>query len=126
MDHVCSISDLAILDKPVTLITPLKNEQVVEDNSVSFTCQLSKPDQPVQWLKNGSPIKQSTKYKISSDGSKYTLTLQKATIPDAGEYKIKLGNLESSAKLTVSGEDKNVAKFHIFIIKHCIQEHSTF
>ncbi len=107
------LEHLFVLDKPVTFIMPLKNEQAVEENSVSFTCQLSKPNQPVQWLKNGSTIKQSVKYKISSDGSNYTLTIPKATIQDAAEYKVQLGDIESSAKLIVSGENTNIVNFDV-------------
>ena len=91
-------------ERPVTVNKALKDQAVVEKEPVTFTCEMSKSNQPVQWLRDGKPIRQGVKYKISSDGLVYSLTIPKPSVEDSAEYTVKTGDVSSTGKLTVTGE----------------------
>ena len=72
---------------------------------MTLECELSKPDQPVKWFKNGKEIKPDKKRGIipKVDGTKYTLTIPKTLKDDTAEYSVKCGDQETKGKLTVGG-----------------------
>ena len=72
---------------------------------MTLECELSKPDQPVKWFKNGKEIKPDKKREIipKVDGTKYTLTIPKTLKDDTAEYSVKCGDQETKGKLTVEG-----------------------
>ena len=49
-------SDVAFAEAPVVFTVPLKDKTVMESETVELTCTLSKPNQPLKWLKNGKPL----------------------------------------------------------------------
>ena len=57
----------------------------------------------VTWLRNGEPLTPDDRVKVTSDGKKHTLTIDKSILDDATKYTIKIGEVESTAKLTVEG-----------------------
>ena len=87
------------------MIQGLQGKTVTEDQAVTFTCELSKSDQPVQWYKDGKPIRHGVKFKPSSQGTLYSLTIARPTVEDSAEYTVKIGDLSSKAKLVVHGEN---------------------
>ena len=91
-------------ERPLTVNKALKDQAVVEKEPVTFTCEMSKSNQPVQWLRDGKPIRHGVKYKISSDGPVYSLTIPKPSVEDSAEYTVKTGDVSSTGKLTVTGE----------------------
>ena len=93
-----------ITETPLTIKKPLKDQKVTEKEPVIFTCELSKSNQPVQWLKDGKPIRHGVKYKISCDGATYSLSIPKPVVEDSADYTIKLGDVSSTGKLVVNGE----------------------
>ena len=92
-----------IPEAPAKITKPLKDKKVKEEETATFECELSKPAKEVTWLRNGEPLTPDDRVKVSSDGKKHTLTIDKATMDDATKYTIKIGDAESSAKLTVEG-----------------------
>ena len=91
-------------EAPVTFTVPLKDTECEVDEEVTLSCELSKPDQKVKWLKNGKPIKPDKKTKIIADGKVHKLTIPKSALDDTAEYTVKLGNNTTSGNLTVKGE----------------------
>ncbi len=93
-------------ETPVTFTSPLKDQNVPEEQSVTLECELSKPDQKVQWLKNGKEIKPDKKRGImlKVEGTKHILTIPKALVDDTAEYTVKFKDQETKGKLTVEGE----------------------
>ncbi len=89
----------------ITFTSPLKDQTVPEEQSVTLECELSKPDQKVQWLKNGKEIKPDRKRGIlpKVEGTKHILTIPKALLDDTAEYTVKLKDQETKGKLTVEG-----------------------
>ncbi len=89
---------------------PFKNVSASEDDSVTLSCKLTKPDKPVKWYKDGKILKEGVDCKISNNGCEYILTLPKGKTSDAGTYTMKCDKIETSAKVTIKGEKSHVKK----------------
>ena len=83
---------------------PLQDTVVEVDEEVTMSCEVSKPDQKVKWLKNGKPIRPDKRIKITVEGKTHKMTLPKSVLDDTAEYTVKLGEETTSGKLTVKGE----------------------
>ena len=81
----------------------LEDEEVEENESATFTCQLSKPNRRVSWMKNGQDLKENGEYHVTSDGNEHSMTISKVKLEDAAEYTVRCGDLESKARLCVKG-----------------------
>ena len=92
-------------EKPVEVSQPLTDVTVQEEADATFTCQLSKPNQKVEWFFGGKTIKPSEKYEIDCQDCTYTLTIKNCQMKDSpADVKIKNKDCESSASLTVTGK----------------------
>lgn len=89
----------------MSFTVPLKDTTVPEEETVTLTCETSKANQKVTWLKNGKPLnlKDKNQYKIVSEGTKHTLTIPKCVKEDTAEFTCQLGDKKTSGKLTVEG-----------------------
>ena len=88
-------------------MSPLKDQTVLEEETVTLTCKLSKPEQEVKWYRkdNVMAIQPSSKYDITSEGTEYSLIINNASKQDTIEYTMKCGMFMSTkAKVTVKGE----------------------
>ena len=94
-----------LVEAPVAVKMPLKNISALEDDTVTFSCKLTKPDQPVKWYKDGKILKENVGCKISNDGCEYTLKLPKAQFSDAGTYTMKCDKVETSGMIAIKGEN---------------------
>ena len=81
----------------------LEDQEIEENESATFTCQLSNPNRRVSWMKNGEDLKENEQCHITSEGSEHSMTISKVKLEDAAEYTVKCGNLESKATLHVKG-----------------------
>ena len=82
---------------------PLKTQSAKEKESVTFECEVSKPNKKVTWHKAGKEIKPGKDVEITSDGTIHRLILKSAKKEDAVEFTAKLPSDKTSAKLTVEG-----------------------
>lgn len=76
---------------------------VVEDEQVTFECELSKPGQTVEWIKDGKPLVPDERTTIKSEGAVHQLTIDKTKVADSAQIAVKIPTAKSSAKLTVKG-----------------------
>ena len=99
-------SGFDLVETEPVFTTPLKDVTVPEEQSMTLECELSKPDQPVKWLKNGKEIKPDKKRGIQPkvEGSKLSLTIPKTVLDDTAEYTVKCGDQETKGKLTVESK----------------------
>ncbi|KAG7283600.1 hypothetical protein CRUP_020373 [Coryphaenoides rupestris] len=79
------------------LIKDLKPE-----DSGSYSC---KPGVLVQWRKNKLPLRANRKYEMKQDGCLLQLLIKDLKPEDSGSYYCRVGGTETSASLTVTGED---------------------
>jgi len=94
-----------ISDVEATFVLPLKETAVTEDEDAEFTCELSKPDAMVKWLKNGVELSASDHVNFETVGTKRTLKIHKSVLDDAATYQCQIvsSGASSQAQLTVTG-----------------------
>lgn len=94
---------LSLPEIPLTITVPLRDTVTMVAEEASMSCEVSKPNQKVQWLKNGKPIKPDKNTKVEVDGKVHKLTIPKSDLGDQAEYTVKLGDEVTTGKLSVSG-----------------------
>ena len=71
----------------------------------TFVCELNKENVKVIWKKNGKELKSEKNVKIVADKKSHQLIIEDATVEDGGEYSCVAGDISTSAKLIVEGEN---------------------
>ncbi|KAG5842162.1 hypothetical protein ANANG_G00174720 [Anguilla anguilla] len=77
--------------------------------TLTLTCELNRAKGDVLWRRNGTEVKPSLKYRISTDGAKRVLTVTGVAKEDEGEYSCECLNDKTSAK--VSTKAPRVVRF---------------
>uniref|UniRef100_A0AAR2KQ87 Obscurin, cytoskeletal calmodulin and titin-interacting RhoGEF b n=1 Tax=Pygocentrus nattereri TaxID=42514 RepID=A0AAR2KQ87_PYGNA len=86
---------------PAVFIQELKNQKVVEGKSVTWCCELSKPNIPIQWRKGEVELCPCDKYEFKQDGHHIQLVIHNLEPEDSGEYTCDSGDQQSTASLEV-------------------------
>ncbi|XP_070410268.1 obscurin isoform X2 [Nothobranchius furzeri] len=106
-DVLFSIKDLScrtmlfVKEKPVHIFRDLLNVKAVPGEDAELSCEITKPEVIIHWLKNGHLIRQSPKYIMSIDKNLARLVIKNATIKDSGEYCCQAEGVASRAKLEI-------------------------
>ncbi|NXY19091.1 OBSL1 protein, partial [Atrichornis clamosus] len=89
-------------------ITPVPEAQQLQEVLAGLPllleCQVSPPDAPVHWLKDGEAVVPSQVLAICSEGCSQRLHIAAATLSDSGVYTCHAGDDAASFRVTVSGE----------------------
>jgi hypothetical protein len=83
---------------------PLGDYTVMEKQSITLECEVSKPNKQATWLKNGKPLESSDRIVSRVEGTKHYLTINNSVLDDEDKYTIKVDEAESTGKLTVEGQ----------------------
>ncbi|TKC53685.1 hypothetical protein EI555_018426, partial [Monodon monoceros] len=62
--------------------------QVDRGNKIKLVVEISNPDLPLKWFKNGQEIKPSSKHVFENVGKKRILTINKCTLADDAAYEV--------------------------------------
>jgi hypothetical protein len=93
-----------VMERPVEIVKPLTDQEVVEKQTATFSCTLSRPRLKVSWYKNNVKLSEDGRIEFAVEGKVYKLIINNAQLDDKATYKIKFEeDAESSAKLTVKG-----------------------
>lgn len=93
-----------LLERPVHIFRDLLNVKTVPGEDAELSCEITKPEVSIHWLKNGHLIRQSHKYKMSVEKNLARLIVKNTTIRDSGEYCCQADGVSSHAKLEVRGK----------------------
>ncbi|XP_035989347.1 obscurin [Fundulus heteroclitus] len=97
-----STAELTVKAPPVTFKTKLRNQQVEEENSVTLSCEVSKPSLAVEWRKGKELLKSDFKYQIKNRNSVMELTIKNAQPEDSGLYSCICEDVKTTAHVTVT------------------------
>ncbi len=76
----------------------------MEDETVTFTCEVTKPGGKVVWLRDGQEIVPSKKYETIQDGVTLKLVISDAKRDDQSDYTCRYEEDTTSATLVVEGK----------------------
>ncbi|KAG8138687.1 hypothetical protein E2320_001556 [Naja naja] len=93
--YTCDIGDSQSSAKLV--VQELQNKEAQEGNKVRLTCELNKPDVPVQWMKGNIVLEAGDKYEFKQRGPVAELVIR-----ESREYICKSGDLKTSAQVEVT------------------------
>ncbi|XP_022616679.1 obscurin-like [Seriola dumerili] len=97
-----STAELSVKAPPITFKTKLRNLQVEEENSLTLSCELSKPGLSVEWRKGEELLKNNFKYQIKNRNSVMELTVKNAQLEDSGVYSCIYGDAKTAANVTIT------------------------
>ncbi|KAM3923282.1 myosin-binding protein C, fast-type-like isoform 2-T2 [Leptodactylus fuscus] len=83
---------------------------VDKHQKIKIHVEVSNPDLPIKWLKNGQVIKPSAKYVFENIGLKRILTINKCTLADDAEYSCVVGDDRCSTELFVKEPPVTIEK----------------
>lgn len=107
---------------PVMFSQGLENLEVKEGDNGVFCCELSKPGAPVDWRKGRVVLKPGYKYEMKQEGRFTKLIINNLEESDTGKYTCKTNDCQSTAELTVKGEERvHAVWFGNTQAHHCFQ-----
>lgn len=87
----------------MTFKQKLRNQEAVEEGSVTLRCELSKLGVPVEWRKDAQLLKGGDKYEMKQESRVAEMLIRNLTLRDAGEYSCSAGTVVTSADIRVRG-----------------------
>lgn len=92
------------IESPIEIIKELNNIEAIEEDTVEFTCELSKPNKlNGVWKKDNDVITASAKFKITTDEQTQSLTISSVTLDDFGSYTYSIERVSTEGRLVVEG-----------------------
>ncbi|XP_061109687.1 obscurin isoform X9 [Conger conger] len=106
-DYICdagenvNVASLMVNALPVMFKQELRDQEAKEGGSITLSCQLSKPEAPLEWRKGGMDLCPCAKYEMSREGCRAQLVIHSVDPEDSGDYTCDAGDRQSTAHLTV-------------------------
>ena len=102
---------------PVSISKKMRDVRVMEGDTATFTCYVTRTNAEIQWLKNGHPIpKSQTRFSETVENKALNLIIKDAKLDDDAEYTVICGDAKCSAHLYVEGT--NIETIQIFGTKN--------
>lgn len=78
--------------------------KTTERETASFEVELSHPNVPGTWIRNGIQLKPTNHFRMSAKGQVHSLTISNLSVEDTGTFVFCVENLKTSARLVVKGK----------------------
>uniref|UniRef100_UPI0035901E98 obscurin-like protein 1 n=1 Tax=Myxine glutinosa TaxID=7769 RepID=UPI0035901E98 len=101
---------LTVLEPPVHILRPLQNLEVPEKSRVLLECEVSKELVDVEWFKGDEKLHHGEKFRLLIQGQRHCVLLPRCEYTDAGTYKCRVGEFETSAQLIVRARDVSIVR----------------
>ncbi|XP_052419981.1 obscurin [Carassius gibelio] len=101
---------LFVKEKPVRVFRDMLNVKATPGEDPELSCEITKPDATIKWLKNGRLIRVSPKYEITQNNYLVKLIIHNAAIMDSGEYCCEADGIATRARLEVRDLQHTFAK----------------
>ena len=95
----------------------LVEKQILEGDSVTMDCEVSKPDAEGIWFKEDIEVEPTEKYETVVDGKVQALTIHDAELEDEGEYTLEVSGDSTTAMLWVDGTQTNINNIPLLYAK---------
>ncbi|KAM9284671.1 obscurin-like protein 1 [Cariama cristata] len=99
--HDRTQAKLCVEPRKVSIQTPLADVETFEKETATFHLELSHPDVPGVWTRDGIRVKPSSRCRISATGCGHSLTLEGLALEDSGTVTFTSDTLRCSARLLV-------------------------
>nr|XP_028596729.1 obscurin-like protein 1 isoform X1 [Podarcis muralis] len=132
-EFVCDIGgdsvlfNVTVTDPPVRILHSSAEETHAYRISerVVLACQLSRPDAPVRWYKDGEEVEESERLLLESEGSHRRLVIASAQIHDTGEFVCDAGGDSAFFNITITEPPvhvvcSNAEEDHTYQILECV------
>lgn len=90
----------------VIIIRPIEEQQQhIEGDKVTFTCEVNSEVLPGTWFKDGQELSGSDNLDITANGGIREIIIQRVTVEDRGYYSFEIGDKTSGGLLVVLGKN---------------------
>ncbi|KAL7384852.1 hypothetical protein ABVT39_010152 [Epinephelus coioides] len=99
-----------VYERELQILQGLEDLDIQEDQNAVFVCEVSVPDVPGEWYKNGERIQPTSTIKMRQEGTKHFLLMCNVRAEDSGEIKFITRHVECIAYLEVEELPVNIVK----------------
>ena len=92
-----------LAEEPLSFLTPLSDQKLMEYETLTLECTVSKPGRSATWFKDGSKLSPSDRVTITAQDKQHTLSISRVDVDDEAEYSIKVEDLSSKCTVLVEG-----------------------
>uniref|UniRef100_A0A3Q1FD51 Obscurin-like protein 1 n=1 Tax=Acanthochromis polyacanthus TaxID=80966 RepID=A0A3Q1FD51_9TELE len=89
------------VERRITIKRGLTDIKTTERETASFEVELSHPNVPGTWIRNGIQLKPTNHFRMSAKGQVHSLTISNLSVEDTGTFVFCVENLKTSARLVV-------------------------
>ncbi|XP_025759571.1 obscurin-like protein 1 isoform X3 [Oreochromis niloticus] len=99
--HDRTQAQLTVEPRKITIKRGLSDIKTTERETASFEVEVSHPNVPGTWMRNGLKLKPTNHFRMSAKGQVHSLTISNLSVEDTGTFVFCIENLKTSARLVV-------------------------
>ncbi|XP_044222762.1 obscurin-like protein 1 isoform X12 [Thunnus albacares] len=99
--HDRTQAQLTVEPRKITIKRGLTDIKTTERETASFEVELSHPNVPGTWTRNGIQLKPTNHFRMTAKGQVHSLTISNLSVEDTGTFMFCVENLKTSARLAV-------------------------
>ncbi|KAK2906321.1 hypothetical protein Q8A73_010264 [Channa argus] len=99
--HDRTQAQLTVEPRKITIERGLTDIKTTERETASFEVELSHPNVPGTWIKNGIHLKPTNHFRMTAKDQVHSLTISNLSVEDTGTFMFCVENLKTSARLVV-------------------------
>uniref|UniRef100_A0A3Q3B5R8 Obscurin like cytoskeletal adaptor 1b n=1 Tax=Kryptolebias marmoratus TaxID=37003 RepID=A0A3Q3B5R8_KRYMA len=112
--HDRTQAQLTVEPRKITIKRGLTDIKTTERETASFEVELSHPNVPGTWIRNGIQLKPTNHFRMSAKGQVHSVTISNLSVEDTGSFVFCVENLKTSARLVVKDEQKPSKDLRIY------------